>query len=396
MGLLEALPESRSTLEQGCDLRLELRPVLSQLGEGQVLEYLREAGALAERLNDDRRRGRVYAFMSNSQAMLGEPGEAIVTAIRALEIAGRLDDLRLRILATSYLVQAHHLRGEYDRAIELATGNLAALPADWVYENFTNAPSSVRDRTWLTMSLAELGRFAEAAKCEAESIRLAEPTQHAFTIGFAYFAAGMLYLLKGDWAEARSRIEHWLAVLRAGNVVLQLPFALANSAWALAELGEAGEALNRLREGEQLLERQAASGIVGLCGWGYNVLGRAGLLLGRLDEARRLGDRALAISSSQPGFAAHALHLLGDVAAHPDRFDAERGETHYRQALALAEPRRMRPLVAHCHLGLGTLYRRTGTREQAQQHVATATTMYRDMGMTYWLGQVEGEIHQQQ
>ena len=49
----------------------------------------------------------------------------------------------------------------------------------------------------------------------------------------------------------------------------------------------------------------------------------------------------------------------------------------------------MRPLVAHCHLGLGKLYRRTGTREQAHEHVATATTMYRDMGMTYWLEQTE-------
>ena len=70
-----------------------------------------------------------------------------------------------------------------------------------------------------------------------------------------------------------------------------------------------------------------------------------------------------------PGFAAHALHLLGDIATHPDRFDAERGEAHYRKALALAEPRGMRPLVAHCHLGLGRLYRRTGKGEQAQEHL---------------------------
>ena len=130
----------------------------------------------------------------------------------------------------------------------------------------------------------------------------------------------------------------------------------------LAQLGEASEALNRLREGEQLLERQAARGIVGYRGWAYHSLGRAALLLGRLDEARRLGDRAVESSPCRHGFAAHALHLLGDIATHPDRFDAESGEAHYREALALAEPRGMRPLVAHCHLGLGKLYRRTGKR----------------------------------
>jgi hypothetical protein len=48
--------------------------------------------------------------------------------------------------------------------------------------------------------------------------------------------------------------------------------------------------------------------------------------------------------------------------------------------------------VAHCHLGLGKLYRRTGKREQAQEHLTTAMTMYREMGMTYWLEQSATEI----
>jgi len=84
--------------------------------------------------------------------------------------------------------------------------------------------------------------------------------------------------------------------------------------------------------------------------------------------------------------------LLGDIATHADRFDAASGEGHYRKALALAEPRGMRPLIAHCHLGLGKLYRRTGQREQAQGHLTTATTMYREMVMTYWLEQAETEM----
>ena len=54
----------------------------------------------------------------------------------------------------------------------------------------------------------------------------------------------------------------------------------------------------------------------------------------------------------------------------------------------------MRPLVAHCHLGLGKLYQRTGKREQAQEHLATATTMYREMGMTYWLEKAEAEMRE--
>jgi tetratricopeptide (TPR) repeat protein len=394
LGVLEALPESQSTLEQGFELRLELRPVLVQLGEvRRSLELMREAGVLAERLNDDRRRGWVYAFTTVTLSLLGELDEALVTGTRALDIARRLGDLRLRIVTTTFLEQAHYYRGEYERVVGLATDNLAALPAHWVYEYFgISAPPSVYDRTWLVMSLAQLGRFAEAAGYEAEAIRLAEPTHHAFTVGYAHLAAGTLHLGKGDWATARSLLDRGIAVFRTGNVILQLPWAVASSAWVMAQLDEASEALTRLREGEELVERAAARGIVGWRAWHHHQLGRACLLLGRLDEARRLGDRAVESSLRQPGFAAHAQYLLGDIATHPDRFDAENGEAHYRQALALAEPRGMRPLVAHCHLGLGRLYRRTGRRQEAEEHLATAATMYREMDMRYWLEKAEREM----
>jgi tetratricopeptide (TPR) repeat protein len=67
-------------------------------------------------------------------------------------------------------------------------------------------------------------------------------------------------------------------------------------------------------------------------------------------------------------------------------------EAYYHDALALADELGMRPLIAHCHLGLGKLYRRTGKREQAQEHLTTATTMYREMGMAYWLEKAEVEL----
>jgi len=73
------------------------------------------------------------------------------------------------------------------------------------------------------------------------------------------------------------------------------------------------------------------------------------------------------------------------------RGDSARGLGN-RKALALAELRGMRPLVAHCHLGLGKLSRRAGQREPAREHLTTATTMYREMGMTYWLEQADQEM----
>ena len=60
--------------------------------------------------------------------------------------------------------------------------------------------------------------------------------------------------------------------------------------------------------------------------------------------------------------------------------------------MALATELGMRPLVAHCHLGLGKLYGRTGQHEQAGKHLTTATTMYHEMGMAYWVEKAETEM----
>ena len=64
----------------------------------------------------------------------------------------------------------------------------------------------------------------------------------------------------------------------------------------------------------------------------------------------------------------------------------------YRQALAVASELGLRPLVAHCHLGLGRLYRQRGTSERAPIHLETATAMYREMGMSFWQDRAETEL----
>jgi hypothetical protein len=85
------------------------------------------------------------------------------------------------------------------------------------------------------------------------------------------------------------------------------------------------------------------------------------------------------------------LFAVAAVQAEDGPLDAQQAETTYGEALALAEPRGMRPLAAHCHLGLGKLYRRTGKRHEAREHLTTATTMYREMDMQFWLEQAEAE-----
>jgi tetratricopeptide (TPR) repeat protein len=118
-------------------------------------------------------------------------------------------------------------------------------------------------------------------------------------------------------------------------------------------------------------------------------LSEALLLVGRVDEASALVGRLLDLSRTHTGHGhqAHAYRLLGEVARHREPPDVDQAAGHYRRALALSEEIGMRPLQAHCHLGLGTLYAQTGRRQQAHIALSDAIDLYRAMDMTFWLPQ---------
>jgi tetratricopeptide (TPR) repeat protein len=160
---------------------------------------------------------------------------------------------------------------------------------------------------------------------------------------------------------------------------------------AYAQSGRLAEGLPLL---EQAVEQNAAMQIVSHHALWLIHLSEGHRLAGRLDEAAHGAIRALELARAHQERAhqAYALHLLGEVAAHREPSEIEPAETHYRQAMALAEELGMHPLVAHCHLGLGQLDRRTGKREQAREHLTTATTMYRDMDMWFWRERAEAEM----
>jgi tetratricopeptide (TPR) repeat protein len=120
------------------------------------------------------------------------------------------------------------------------------------------------------------------------------------------------------------------------------------------------------------------------------------LRAGCVEEAHRLTRRTLtnAHDHNRRGQEARALWLLGEIARHRDPSDVVQAEAYYQQALTLTEALGMRPLVAHCHLGLGRLYHQIGRAEQARIALTTAIDLYRAMAMTFWLPQAEAPLAQ--
>jgi len=241
------------------------------------------------------------------------------------------------------------------------------------------------------MALSNLGRFTEAMSHAREAVRIAETADHPFTLVEALTALGGVSLLKGDLDDAIDVLERGLALSREWKF----------QPWAtLSRLGYAYALSARLPEARRLLDEVARSDTtVSSMGVGQAMqvawLAEARALDQQLDDATQHAHVALSLAHEheERGDEAWAHRLLGDLAARRgDLADVRAGETHYHRALALATELQMRPLVAHCQLGLGTLHRRAGRREEAHESLTVSATMYREMQMQTWRGHAEMEM----
>jgi tetratricopeptide (TPR) repeat protein len=391
---LSHLPETRETTEQAIDVRFDLRNSLYALAElGRIEGYLREAEAMARTLDDQRRLGWVSAFMSAHYVLTGgHAAEPRTFAERVEAIGESLGDGPLQVVAQYYLLLAHHISGDCPGTEHASRRLMQLLQGDRNRERFGLAIfPAVVSRAFLAHALAERGLFEEGSAAGHEAIRIAETLEHPVSLIFACLWLGYIDSLKGELSQAARLLERAVALCREYDVALYSPFAVAFLGHVYAWSGRIGEGVSRI---EEALAAYESAGIRYLHSISLVHLAEAYLLAGQVQDAHAHADRAVRLASErgERGHEAWALRLLGEVASHPDCPNMATAEGHYRAAMALASELGMRPLVAHCHLGLGSLDRHIGDGAKARQHLTTATALYREMGMAFWLEKAEAVL----
>jgi tetratricopeptide (TPR) repeat protein len=386
---LAHLPEHSDTRVLAIEIRLALGGALAALGEyGRDLALLGEAEALARALDDRARLGLVLATMANVLRVTGDHDGAIAASQQALALAAELGDSTLQARAAHSLGLAYLAIGDFGRAAERlrrsmeATDGEAGTPGtDW----------RIRSQAWLAQTLSALGAFAEGRRHGEEALRLAMLEGRGDTPIIVHHRLGNLYLAQGD-------LEHAIRVWEQGLVLCRASGERDSLRGIVAGLGSAYALQGRLVEGRALLEEAIREGsrtgaLLNHSRW-VALLSEVCRLAGCGEEAWQRARQALDLARQQKerGNEALALHQLGAVYAHAAPPDAEQAETYYQQALTLAEELGMRPLQAHCHLGLGRLYHQTSRVEQARIALATAIDLYRAMDMTFWLPEAEAAL----
>jgi DNA-binding NtrC family response regulator/tetratricopeptide (TPR) repeat protein len=388
---LEHLREHGDTRVLAIDLRLALAGPLMTLGEyGRHLALLGEAEGPARAFDDRGRLVQVLARMAMVLRITGDPDGAVAAGQQALELAAALGDSAMQVEASYNLGQAYFVIGDSGRAVELLQRSVEA--ADRA-SGWPGTDVRIQSRAWLAHALSRLGAFAEGRRHGEEALRLAMLEGRGATPIIVHNHLGALYLAKGDLEHAIRVLEQGLALCPASGHRTDLRVIAGNLGYGYALQGRLAEGLVLL---EEAISENTRMGALANHSRRFAQLSEVCRLAGRGEEAWQRARQALDLAWQHKERANEALawHQLGVVQAHADPRDAAQAEAHYQQALALAEALGMRPLKAHCHLGLGRLYHQTGRAELAHAALSAAIDLYRTMDMTFWLPQAEAALEQ--
>jgi tetratricopeptide (TPR) repeat protein len=280
--------------------------------------------------------------------------------------------------------------GEHRRAVDLLLRGVDVRAARQVGQ-----PTRAVGRSgYIAMFLAELGDFAEAHRSAEITLRARETIAgHPWNLVNASWQIAWLYTLQGAFYRAKLLADQAIDLCRQWGYTRSYGMAMSLLGRILLFSGRAAEAVDLLEQG---LRRTDAVGVTWLRGPRLSDLAEAYLMIGRVQDAAAWVTKALAAARErgERGFEAWARRLQAEIALVAQPSDAAAAEEGYREAVALAAELGMRPLAAHCHLGLGKLYRRTRKRDQAQERLTTAMAMYRAMDMRFWLEKAEGEMRE--
>jgi tetratricopeptide (TPR) repeat protein len=210
---------------------------------------------------------------------------------------------------------------------------------------------------------------------------------------FASWGAGLLALRQGDLSRALPWLEQAMDICQNTEFLSNFPLIAAALGAVYTLCGRVADAVSLLTRAMEQSTAMESVHFETLCSL---PLGEAQILAGHLEEAHALAERTLTLACEhqERGNQAYARRLLGDIAARREPPESEQAGEYYRQALALAEELGMRPLVAHCHLGLGTLYGRIGRGDQARAELTAAIELYHAMDMTFWVPQAKDALAQ--
>jgi class 3 adenylate cyclase len=392
---LEQLPESQRSIADAVDYRLELRLSLQPLAaNARVEQLLTEALRLAASINDSSRLSRINSLFITLRMIQGEY-EAVIALSK---LSRKSEEVGIKAHGLASLGASLQGLGRHKDAASAFRRAIALLPGDLTYRRFDFLLfPSVYARAGLAISLSELGEFADAIKVGTDSLEIAEnlcPAGGA-NLAYALIGLGRAHFRQGNVGDASHLLQRCFHMCEEQELT-HYKLVAAPLLGALHLL--AGKPDRAVKLLQPIKDMESKLNIRNSHAMTVSVLSEALLRTGDQSSALQLGREALQVARTrrQRGLEGWVLKSLAELSAARDPSGRAVARRWYSEAVAAAEECGMRPLLAHCEMGLAKLCN-TRARSQAeeQRHFTAAVNLYREMGMHFWLRQAGNDIELQ-
>ena len=380
---LKKLPSKKNRIEQEIDLRFSMRAPLVVLGRFTEAEkWIHGAEKLAREIGDDTRLSNALNYLSSFHWILGQNQKAIELGKKALKLARSVNHFSYQVAIMCHLGIYYFNVGDYSKQIEIHQEVRKQVIGDEAFKQhgLASLPGAFCP-SMIVLGKAEIGIFDKIEEIGNEALEIAEQVQNALTLTFVYNFIAMAYLRLGKVEPALPLLEKCYELCRISKVQGMYSYSTGSLGYAYLLSREPERALNILEEGINKDYLQASywpTHPMIVLADAYRAVGKFALAIDTASRALELAD-----GREERGFEAWAIFVMATINSDTGRkVDAKQW---YQRALKQASDLSMKPLVAHCHNGLGNCYLKLGNEKKAQLESKRADDIYRSLGMTYWL-----------
>jgi tetratricopeptide (TPR) repeat protein len=385
------LPPTDENKKEQIDLVLTMAPPERRIGYSEDhLPLLQKAEAQAGEMGDTSKRLTIrsnlgiYYILKDGNSRLG--WEYLESCSEQPEL---IQDIELMVPNGYDLCVLYIIPGDYQGVTRVAPTIIGLIENSRTQAEFYSRafnPYSFILGLW-GFATGQLGHFDSGDKLLERALSFAQEINHRATLGAGQFAYGCLLAIKGDGGKAIRILKQAIKDLEESQTMLFVGLAWTWLGYAYWLTGDYRTALEFTQKG---LKIQADLGLFfqSNCHWCCSL---AHFGLGNLEEAGLQAEQALkcSLANNEKQFQGMSRNLLGRVLTKVNPGQIEAAEEHIRQGISLLEELGALPFSGVGYLWLGEIYAESGRKEAAMVNLKKAETLFREMGMDYWLDKAQ-------
>ncbi len=392
MEVLSQLSQTDENKREQIDLVLAMRGPLGRTGftEG-LLPMLQKAEALAGELRDDKRKVQaqsglgVYYILKGGDPELG--WQYVESCMKYPEV---VEDVELMVPIGRDLCVSCLVSGDYQRIRRVAPTIIALIEGSGRQAEFFGAAYNPYAHVLMLWGAATAGSgaFDQGERLFEKALSFAIEINHPATVAVVEFSYGAWFAIWGDGQKAVGLLENTVKHAEESQTVVFRGLVSAWLGYAHCLMGEPITAVDLIEKGIKVHTDLGIPWWRSVC---HFFCSYAHFQLGETAEARAHAELALQFSLENNERDGQGLSRawLGRVLAKSGDTHFETAEQHILQGIRLLEELRLLPFTSWGYLWLGEVYAESGRRDEALENIKKSETMFREMGMDYWLAKAQ-------